>query len=159
MNVILEGPDASGKSTLAAHLHSQLSPSIWSLHRSGGPPTTHDEWTTRAYEALDKQDTIFDRHPVISESVYGAARGTSPLSAAVTKALYNQSNVYVYCCVPGLQHEEKPHDSPHHLQLIKSRRLLIEELYTYWAKHHAHLIYRTPTDIALITQAIKGIIL
>src|ERR1700759_2893092 len=71
MAIIIEGHDNSGKSTLAQKLASYIGLRI---QESEGPPKSAEEINARVdgYELL--RDTLFVRHPVISNSIYGQFR-------------------------------------------------------------------------------------
>lgn len=67
--IVLEGADGSGKSTLAKEL-SKLTG--WPVVGSKGPPRSPDEFVARIEALLaQRARTIFDRHPIISEFIYG----------------------------------------------------------------------------------------
>lgn len=74
MLVIIEGPDGSGKTTLANYLRKNVEAYAWLL-RSNGPPTNVIDmlrtvrWITR--DAPPHLNVICDRFPIISEIVYG----------------------------------------------------------------------------------------
>lgn len=67
--IIIEGMDNTGKSTLAKKLNEQFGLRI--IKRSG-PPKDNGEFLldTLSFLVLNPQ-AIFDRHPIISEGIYG----------------------------------------------------------------------------------------
>lgn len=71
MNIILEGFDGTGKSTLAQHIHKEFGCRI-DHHR--GRPTDREHFlrrlrSSRYYHTM-RQSVVFDRFPAISENVY-----------------------------------------------------------------------------------------
>lgn len=103
MMIIIEGADGAGKSTLveAFRLHSPRY--FWAL-RSSGPPK--DE--TKVLDALlwfakrpSEFDLVFDRHPAISEFIYGPIlRGKNFLAKFSQTTLLNAVDAIVYCRPP-----------------------------------------------------------
>lgn len=91
-NVIVEGMDASGKDTLIAKLtewlpnhtlHERASTSL------GGPVANLAEWVAR--DAVRMSETgpwIYNRHPVISEPIYGKYRPGKPTEESFTNAAW-----------------------------------------------------------------------
>lgn len=74
MLVILEGCDGSGKTTLIEQIRKQVKRYFW-ICRSSHPPTdVHQVWAfLRTFEGRPspKMGLLFDRHPLISEPIYG----------------------------------------------------------------------------------------
>lgn len=81
-HVIVEGPDGAGKSTLVEHLvdvmgferHPRASDSV------AGPVVDLPEWVEQATKGLfTRPPSVFDRHPLISEPIYGHFRPDRPM--------------------------------------------------------------------------------
>lgn len=154
MNVILEGPDGSGKSTLARFLSESIG---WKIVASKGPTRTYEELNARAHEFLRQTQTIFDRHCIISERIYGTMRGNVMTDGLVEMAFHMQENLIVYCRGDTILHQiDKDHDTPEHLDMIKKRHADICRLYDDWALRSAHFVYRKGDDMHLLLRAIKG---
>lgn len=143
MNIILEGPDNSGKSTLAEVIARVLN---WSIVASEGPTRTPQEFNDRATRFLSLDRTIFDRHCIVSEYIYGTMRGHIMTDPALERMFYAASHVIIYCRplgAPSLEgHVAKPHDLPDHLALIAAKQSQIHQLYDQWALDHANIFYR-----------------
>lgn len=100
--VIVEGPDGSGKTTLIEYLRKSLHPYTWILKSNSKPQTVEDiihvlTWITHAPPGLP---LILDRHPLISETVYGPIlRGASrmPLNPQDLSACFPPDTLVVYC--------------------------------------------------------------
>ena len=60
MNIILEGPDSTGKSTLARIIAQHVPLSI---QPGAGPPQSPEEIIARGKWYLTLDNKIFDRHP------------------------------------------------------------------------------------------------
>jgi adenylate kinase family enzyme len=69
MAIILEGPDNSGKSTLAEKLHTATG---WPIVHAGGPPQSEEEIRTRLINDLSlmQQRVIMDRSFILSDMIY-----------------------------------------------------------------------------------------
>lgn len=147
MKIILEGPDSSGKSTLAENILRQL-PSYYSIYRAGGPPKTEAEFFKRIEDTLKLKNVIFDRHSLVSEPIYGQLRGTDlhkrPQFQVSLNLFYNTPGIaFVYCYKDQLSnHEIKPYDSKEHLNLVEQNFNRIVDGYNKWALQYANLIYR-----------------
>src|SRR4051812_3455357 len=74
MQIVLEGPDNAGKSTLAAFLSERLGIPV---KHSGGPSKHPGEVNERARAfGADDSDLIYDRHPCVSQNLYQDALQT-----------------------------------------------------------------------------------
>lgn len=76
MIIIVEGPDGAGKSTLITRLCRELPQYFWCLRASRRPPDYHaildfQTWLDQASGSLVPPNLILDRHPLISEPIYG----------------------------------------------------------------------------------------
>jgi predicted HAD superfamily Cof-like phosphohydrolase len=147
--IVIEGPDASGKSTLAKHLAHVLDRTI---QPSEGPPKYPGEINERLarYSTLG-DDIIYDRHPVVSEEVYAyALRRTTDVSLVTMQYFYAQRPLFIYCDpltrdLPRT-HNKKPHDTPEHLYAVHENYERLVTAYRSWALTHAHIIYRIGDD-------------
>lgn len=76
-HIIVEGPDGAGKTTLIAHLAHTLHMPIHekASHSVEGPVNNLMGWVEKDRAVLNDPDRfsgyIYDRHPVISEPIYG----------------------------------------------------------------------------------------
>ena len=109
MNIVVFGCDNSGKTTLCNDLSNYLNEDVdftaESIH-SLGPNKSVDEMllfinTNMAPEG-STHTRIFDRFPIIEESIYGPIlRGENKFSGIITKDIFDQVDLFVYC-YPGL---------------------------------------------------------
>lgn len=108
--IILEGCDGSGKTTLMANLLDQF-PGIQEHARAststGGPVDNIFEWAQHDVETWSKQPlSFYDRHPLISEPIYGAVLrgGYDPRFDRAGKVLTSKltRNALVVICLPPL---------------------------------------------------------
>lgn len=162
MNILIEGPDATGKSTLAAYIAQHTGMSIL---ESEGPPRHRGDITERIERRLAMDNTIFVRHPVVSHPIYDAARSNSNMPSTEIvlptqrKRFYNSAVLIIYCRpLPHSPHAHlvKPHDSAEHLRIIQHNRDLIDALYRTWAVKHANLIHHIGDDSDRVLGYIIG---
>lgn len=152
MQIIVEGPDGSGKSTLILALAKLTG---WKIVSGEGPEKEPGEMMRRIERYLKEAryaegystlPRIFDRHPCVSQPIYSKFNGTSVVCAQATDKLYELKNVVVYCQPPDstrqVNHQGKPHDRGNHLKAITENHSQICSLYEEWALKRAHLIYR-----------------
>lgn len=109
-SVIVEGMDASGKDTLISKLtdwlpdhtlHERASTSL------GGPVPNLAQWVENDREFLDS-DWIYNRHPLISEPIYGKYRKGRPTEDKFTDGVWlaeqrkilAEESVLVVCHIP-----------------------------------------------------------
>lgn len=103
MNIIIEGPDGAGKSTLAKHFESRgwkLAPRACTSE--GGSLSICDtmQWV---YRSLRWDGYVMDRHPIFSEYVYDRALERETLHTWSTDYIIPTllQSVVVYCRPPG----------------------------------------------------------
>lgn len=100
--LVVEGPDNAGKSTLTLRLAKDLK--AVAVNSQVVPPP-HEYWVKDYVRWLDEaqkwnQQIILDRHPVISEPIYGPViRGKCSLSEAYCREV-RRSLIVVYCRPP-----------------------------------------------------------
>jgi hypothetical protein len=140
--LIIEGPDGSGKTTLAIFLHTLTRLPV---HHAGGPPRDKQEFLDRVDYIKNNKGGIFDRFPPISEYVYGGLRSNPLFSDSELLDLQRSVEkwIIVYCRPPLLvikgnalaQSAERPHKNSNHLEMIKANILWIVEQYDAVFKH------------------------
>ena len=160
-HIIVEGIDASGKSTLAIALARAFH---WTIQLSEGPPHFPGEMNTRLTRYANfHQPHIFDRHPVVSQVIYGTLRTHSePVSQSFITNFYKAGHVIIYCD-PGdrgmASHQFNPTvDTPEHLDQVHANYHTLLNLYRVWAIGRAHLMYRIGDSVLRIINATKGMI-
>lgn len=125
MAIILEGPDNSGKSTLAKVL-SELTG--WPIEHSGGPGKESD-FQARLLRDIDlmQQKVIMDRSFIISDSIYSpACRGQSLFDPRPwyrkIQALdtHDADFMLIFCtgATPMTSHIVKPHETQAHVDAV-----------------------------------------
>lgn len=145
MAIIIEGIDASGKSTLARIIARRLR---LNLVESEGPPKYEGEMDHRVERYIAYGNSVlFVRHPCISQPIYGAMRDThgDPINEDLLTEFYDQRHFFIYCdpLDRGMTgHKEKGHDSPRHMKAVNQNYNTLLQLYREWAIKHAHVFYR-----------------
>lgn len=160
MQIILEGPDNAGKSTLAKYLSEKLNIAI---QHSGGPSKFPGEVNTRAFEFNQRRSQlIYDRHPCVSQNIYVEALGNG--GELVTKdhidEFYADKPLIIYCRnVRGTEgHELSEHSSGEYFQQVERNMARLCELYDQWALGHATLVYRIGDNMDDIVNSVAAIL-
>lgn len=147
MNIVLEGPDNSGKSTLAKILSQHLGKEVYA---SEGPEKFPGELRERVERYRAYKDVIFDRHPCVSDIIYGRFRQKrSSLSGEQESIFYAEQPLLIYCDPLGRGlngHVEKKHDSREHVAMVQHNYDAILGIYQKWALNRANIIYRIGDD-------------
>lgn len=155
MNIMLEGIDNSGKSTLA----SMLSQAIYMPILKGTRMPTFELTLEKIRSYLGIENVIMDRHPIISEMIYGRLRDHPPISSHLLTGFNLQTKIVVYCrCVgKGMEgHLPSPSDTPDHLEAVQKRYDELLAAYDEWALRGAHIIYHEYWQAELVIHFIKG---
>lgn len=139
MIIIIEGPDASGKSTLVHKLAQYMN---WPVEHSPGPTKTAEEFNDRLRKFLALHNTICDRHPAVSEEIYGIVLRKSVMTDPALLDQYRTASKFVVYCAASYPHVVKAHDTEEHLQGVARNRHAIKLLYDQWALQEADYIYR-----------------
>ncbi len=159
MQIILEGVDASGKSTLAKailhHLHG------YAYRPSEGPEKEPGEILRRIehYNYMHKSHVVFDRHPVISHPIYSkTVEWMTDIPHHVTADFYTRPQLIVYCMPTdrGFDAHETVEgvDTAEHLAMVKTRYTELLADYNEWALRRAHMIYRCGENFDATVQRI-----
>lgn len=156
MQIIIEGPDNSGKSTLASELSARTGLPVY---RSEGKPKHKGEINERIrtkYAALG-DNIILDRHPCISEPIYGTFRTTyDPVDPKLIQEFYASRPFIIYCRGRDLTgHIVKDHDTPEHVEMVETHHFNICSIYDQWALQHANMVFRIGDPVGAIARAIQ----
>ncbi len=153
MNIILEGPDNSGKSTLAQHIATRTGRTIIA---SEGPEKWPGEINERVRRYAIHNDVLFDRHPCVSQPIYGQIRKNTQVEPALLEAFYASSPLFIYCEGRGLEeHVLKDHDSEEHIRAVYENHQWLSDQYLLWALDHAALTYRIGNSIPDLLDKIE----
>ena len=107
--IIVEGPDGAGKTTLIQNLRKSTKRHFLTLSRNGPPRKPEDLLATIPWIAScpKEVDLVCDRHPLISEPIYGPhVRGEESMIALVyppdkaIEILYHTVDKVIYCRPP-----------------------------------------------------------
>jgi len=129
-DLIIEGPDGSGKSTMAEFLSSAIGLSY--RPSSEGPPPNLFKLINRIEQQIKAEEQILDRCSIVSELVYGQALRNKSL---IEKGwLYHLPCPILYCR-PSLETllsfklRTKPHKELAHVKQVTKNLRTIVELY------------------------------
>lgn len=150
MNIVIEGHDNSGKSTLAAKIGQRIGREVIIAQ---GPQQYHGELEERVASYAEHENVVFDRHPCISDPIYSMARGKpTPLSVETIRAFYQTPTLIIYCD-PGTRglgihvaKTDRVYDTPAHMAMVESHYSSILAHYRQWAIERAHVTYRIGDD-------------
>lgn len=162
MNVVFEGCDAAGKSTLIAAVNSALGHRFF-VQPSEGPPKFPGEMVQRVERYLSHSGVIFDRHPCVSQPIYGMLRGAhDPIPQPMIDAFYARAPLFIYCRprTNRLENHEfnEGVDSEAHLHEVEQNYAKLLAHYELWARRHAHITYTLGRDFELTIKIICGAI-
>ena len=147
MAIILEGPDAAGKTTFGL----KLKDLGFELIASGGAPTTEVqliEYCEIQLSHCGKRGTVLDRISPISHPIYNPYyRGSKLMSEWLQKMLNHQDTLIVYCrpqtevMMRPEKHQWKDYDTEEHKQKILDNQMKFIELYDEFFDGIPHLSY------------------
>ena len=161
--IIIEGVDATGKSTLAEHL-ARYNDRKTLIQESEGPARSIEEMTDRVerYRLLEEEaegsgcEIIFVRHPLISEPLYAnfVHRREPHVKPEAVSALYDRRPLIIYCEPPTfpVHHVLKSTDTPEFLAKLEEGKARLLLGYRQWALPQANIIYRIGDDILQIAR-------
>ena len=146
--IIIEGPDNSGKSTLAKNLSIALKIKIW---HSPGPNTKEQLYDSMDF-VMEQEELILDRVPCISEQIYGPVlRGKNLLQDTdlLEKLIEEKDPIFIYCrpstdIIVSKRMQFRPEETEDH------KRKVIEEIYTLITVYDTcmqgvpHILYNLP---------------
>jgi len=177
IGIIVEGMDNSGKSTLIGKLQRNLllvGPER-KIQVGEGPPRPGESIDDRIQQYLlrDIGEWIFDRHPVISQSIYSGVGGNSQsVNPRLTEVFYENVDrgryIIIYCDamergmgghterpdknVPGREHI----DTPEYLADLERKYASRLEMYRQWAARRAHFVHRIGDDEAALFASVRA---
>lgn len=163
MHIILEGIDASGKSTLARHLADALG---YEIQGSEGPEKEPGEILTRImrYDRMmhRRSGIIFDRHPVFSHPIYSqGSKWMTRIPPAIINDLLTRPILIVYCrpMTEGFDnHVAAEGEDPEHLKKVSANYTQWLADYDAWAVRHAHMIYNCGQQFDETAQRILKVV-
>ena len=159
MNIVLEGPDNAGKTTLANAIAEEIG---WPIKPKEGKPDTFEQTLQkiRFYLSLDR--LIIDRHPMITQLIYGQVLRDDPQpSRDLMERFLYQRPIIIYCRCLKLRlkgHEASPTDTKEHLRLLDDKYEKIVDLYDEIMIRFASIIYTDWDQLPRVVAMVKGAI-
>lgn len=161
MQIVLEGPDNAGKSTLADYLAKKLGIPI---QHSGGPSKFPGEVNSRTFEFNMRRGTyLYDRYPAISQNIYAAAfaDGRELVTEERVDEFYRAKPLIIYCKNIGGKVEDgghiaSEHSTQAHADLVTRHFEVICDLYDAWAVERANIVYRIGDDMDRIASLVHS---
>jgi len=155
MNIILEGPDNCGKSTLALAIHNATG---WPIKEKEGRPADWEGLLAklRIYERIDGM--IIDRHPILTQSVYGILRSDPDIPDEFMDRFIARNDLIIYCrALRSLEdHKPSPTDNQFHLQMIERHHDKILAIYDNVGINFANIVYTMYEQTDLVVAMVKG---
>jgi hypothetical protein len=145
--IILEGPDAAGKTTLGRLLAGQFG---MDLIVSGGAPRNEQEvikYCDMQLGECRKKKSVLDRITPISHPVYNPTYRNSGIMALYLKSMLKEDVIVVYCRPPTEalmrpeKHVWKDYDTEDHKQKILNNQMVYIDLYDEAFNAIPHLEY------------------
>lgn len=160
MNIVLEGPDNAGKSTLARMIHEVTG---WPIQPREGKPTSWENTLLKAVRYLRLDGFIIDRHVIVSQNVYNDAldRSEPDIPQHLELQLYSNADLFIYCRALklGLEgHKPSGGETEEHMRKLEDNYARLVIAYDFWAMRHAHLFYRDWNQAERICQMVKGLV-
>lgn len=163
MKIIVEGPDNSGKSTLIRHLSGSLGIPVVP---GEGPGRSNDEINDRVRRYALIENSIFDRHPCVSQPIYNGFRVGGPvIDPDLILQFYSQDILFIHCrgrnTLEGTVWRDvdavKDASGKTHEQNVKDNHSRICAAYDAWAADHAHVTYRIGDGFAKVTAIVAAL--
>lgn len=163
MNIVVEGIDNSGKSTLIKNLVPGLRG--YKVQASEGPPKYDGEMNHRLKRYQLFQQTVFDRHPVVSQSIYRSIRtghDAAGMDEQFVLDFYHSAPLFIYCdpTTRGMDGHtfNEGVDTEEHLRQVREGYTRMLTLYRAWAIQHAHFIYRIGDDMTQLISCVEHVV-
>lgn len=151
MTILLEGCDASGKTSLA-RLVQKMNPDIY-YYASGGAPKSISEmigFCDQQYRLACNDHIILDRVTPISHPIYNADKldidDIDFLSGMLDRILKLYNTTLVYCrpsnehLLNPKSHEWKEYDTPEHIEKVLTQQHMFIEAYDQVMSAHPHIL-------------------
>lgn len=155
-NIILEGFDGGGKTTLAQIISSRFN---LFYQPSEGKEKYRGECSERSMRYFAREGYVFDRHPIISNDIYIPVSGALPITEP-TMVMWRKLRPYhlIIYCAGGSFEEQVPgqFDTPEYQALLRENESIIKKRYEAWAPTEADVIYRKTNDHNKLFSLIGG---
>lgn len=128
MKIVVEGYDASGKSTLAQALAEKYGLEL--VEAGPAPPNDFTAMYDSAKQ-LEMLDTVHSRITPISRQAYqfDSSFAHTELLKDLLARFVSKGAIFIYCCGKATVHITKDYDTPEHLAFIEKNELEIRANY------------------------------
>lgn len=155
-NIILEGFDGSGKTTLAKKLTERYR---LTYQPSEGKAKHPGECNDRCLKYFQRSEVVFDRHPIISNDIYSLITGAqliSPLVRAKWQEL-RKDHLIIYCAGGSVQEQTLGEfDTRDFLLALSDKEKELKRAYDKWAFTEADIVHRKGTSTRKLFSMIGG---
>lgn len=145
MKIVVEGYDASGKSTLAKALAEKYGLSL--VEAGPKPPSNLDAIADSDIQAR-MDNVVHSRITPISRQAYQF--DNSPIHVAHLRAAFkmfqDKDTIFIFCVGVADEHEVKDYDTEEHLIFLKNNEERIRENYWRLFTYIPHIKYNFKTD-------------
>jgi hypothetical protein len=164
--VIFEGPDGGGKSTLINYIMEHMV--VDNCIVSEGPerfPGEINERIRRYHSVVERYQQspsrspmLFDRHPCISQPIYGLIHDQASPTALLVEQLYTFKPFIIYCRPmgePNHTQSDAAWDTPEFLANVDLNFDKLVGDYDAWSLRYANLTYRIGDPMDRIVNIIR----
>lgn len=159
MNIVVEGPDGAGKTTLCKLLSKELGRKVIG---GEGPSKYMGELDERILRLSSHQHVIFDRHPAISGPIYNQFKeGSQDYPDLRTLMAFYGSRPFLLYCHPTEQSQHMADnsevDTPAYLEWLEKNDANIRRAYERWALMYADAIYRIGDNTEKLVKMLRSV--
>lgn len=156
MNIVVEGPDGSGKTYLAKILAETFH---MKYEKSKGPEHYPGEMVERVKAYLWLDNVVFDRHPCISQNIYRELSNGPELPQELIEKFYQTKPILISClpvCSNLENHDASSEcDTPEYLKALRENLPTIFERYDRWSASNDVIYYSMGQDIPRFIENLR----
>lgn len=159
-DVVLEGIDNTGKSTLGRYLSTELKTSYYPGEGPEKYPGECNERLRRYAELPLGQ--VFDRHTAISQDIYSVIYDGTKSDPALVEDFYRRNPIIIYCRPIGnrklVGHKPTDDADEKFARKVEDWYVGLFGLYDRWALEKAHIIYRMGFPMSDVLKLVRSLL-